>query len=298
MGKLLDKIFGTHSEQEIKKIMPMVDTIDALSETMKGKTDAELKAYTDVFKKRLNQGETLDDILIEAFAVCREAATRVLHLTPYKVQLIGGIVLHQGRIAEMKTGEGKTLVATLPVYLNALTEKGVHVVTVNDYLAKRDSEWMGKLYTFLGLKVGLIVYGMTKEEKQEAYNSDITYCTNNELGFDYLRDNMVTRKEELVLRELHFAIVDEVDSILIDEARTPLIISGAGEQSSDLYKRADNFAKTLKKKVVIEEESGGKLKRIMDIASADEEDDYSEDKPDYIVDEKNRTASLTPKGVE
>ncbi|MFA5152024.1 MAG: preprotein translocase subunit SecA [Clostridia bacterium] len=298
MGKLLDKIFGTHSEQEIKKIMPLVEAIDALAESMKEKTDSELKAYTDIFRKRLEEGQTLDDILVEAFAVCREAATRVLHLTPYKVQLIGGIVLHQGRIAEMKTGEGKTLVATLPVYLNALAGKGVHVVTVNDYLAKRDSEWMGKLYNFLGLSVGLIVYGMSKEEKQKAYNSDLTYCTNNELGFDYLRDNMVTRKEELVQRELQFAIVDEVDSILIDEARTPLIISGAGEQSSDMYKRADNFAKTLKKKVVIEEESGGKLQRIMDMTSGTEDDDYSEDKPDYIVDEKNRTASLTPKGVD
>ncbi|HQC67955.1 MAG: preprotein translocase subunit SecA [Firmicutes bacterium ADurb.Bin099] len=298
MGRILDKIFGTYSDREIKKILPLVEDIEALADEMKGKTDAQLRAYTDVFKQRLKDGETLNDILVEAFAVCREASTRVLHMTPYKVQLIGGIVLHQGRIAEMKTGEGKTLVATLPVYLNALSGKGVHVVTVNDYLAKRDSEWMGKLYNFLGLSVGLIVYGLTKEQRENAYNSDITYCTNNELGFDYLRDNMVTRKEELVQRDLHFAIVDEVDSILIDEARTPLIISGAGEQSSDLYKRADNFAKTLKKKVVIEEESGGKLQRIMELTGQEEEDEYAPDKPDYIVDEKNRTASLTPKGVE
>ncbi|HPL08523.1 MAG TPA: preprotein translocase subunit SecA, partial [Clostridia bacterium] len=298
MGRILDKIFGTYSDREIKKILPLVEDIEALADEMKGKTDAQLRAYTNLFKQRLEDGETLDDILVEAFAVCREASTRVLHMTPYKVQLIGGIVLHQGRIAEMKTGEGKTLVATLPVYLNALSGKGVHVVTVNDYLAKRDSEWMGKLYNFLGLSVGLIVYGLTKEQRENAYNSDITYCTNNELGFDYLRDNMVTRKEELVQRELHFAIVDEVDSILIDEARTPLIISGAGEQSSNLYKRADNFAKTLKKKVVIEEDSGGKLQRIMELTGQEEEDEYAPDKPDYIVDEKNRTASLTPKGVE
>ena len=286
MGRILDKIFGTYSDREIKKILPLVEDIEALADEMKGKTDAQLRAYTNLFKQRLKDGETLDDILVEAFAVCREASTRVLHMTPYKVQLIGGIVLHQGRIAEMKTGEGKTLVATLPVYLNALSGKGVHVVTVNDYLAKRDSEWMGKLYNFLGLSVGLIVYGLTKEQRENAYNSDITYCTNNELGFDYLRDNMVTRKEELVQRDLHFAIVDEVDSILIDEARTPLIISGAGEQSSDLYKRADNFAKTLKKKVVIEEESGGKLQRIMELTGQEEEDEYAPDKPDYIVDEK------------
>ena len=298
MGRILDKIFGTYSDREIKKILPLVEDIEALADEMKGKTDAQLRAYTNLFKQRLEDGETLDDILVEAFAVCREASTRVLHMTPYKVQLIGGIVLHQGRIAEMKTGEGKTLVATLPVYLNALSGKGVHVVTVNDYLAKRDSEWMGKLYNFLGLSVGLIVYGLTKEQRENAYNSDITYCTNNELGFDYLRDNMVTRKEELVQRDLHFAIVDEVDSILIDEARTPLIISGAGEQSSNLYKRADNFAKTLKKKVVIEEDSGGKLQRIMELTGQEEEDEYAPDKPDYIVDEKNRTASLTPKGVE
>ncbi len=297
MGKLLDRIFGTYSEKEIKKIIPMVDAIEALADEMGRKTDEELKEYTNIFKKRIKEGQDLDDILVEAFAVCREASTRVLHMTPYRVQLIGGIVLHQGRIAEMKTGEGKTLVATLPVYLNALSGRGVHVVTVNDYLAKRDSEWMGKLYNFLGLSVGLIAYGMTKQEKQDAYNSDITYCTNNELGFDYLRDNMVTQKEDLVQRELAFAIVDEVDSILVDEARTPLIISGAGEESSPLYKAADFFARGLKKKVIIEEDSGGKIQRIMDLA-AQEEDEYAEDKPDYIVDEKNRTASLTPKGVD
>ncbi|MFA7673824.1 MAG: preprotein translocase subunit SecA, partial [Clostridia bacterium] len=297
MGRLIDKIFGTHSEQEIKKLMPMVDAIEALTDEMHSKTDGELKEYTDVFRNRLKSGESMDDILVEAFAVCREAATRVLHETPYRVQLLGGIVLHQGRIAEMKTGEGKTLVATLPVYLNAITGKGVHVVTVNDYLAKRDSEWMGKLYNFLGLTVGLIVYGLTKEEKQKAYNCDITYCTNNELGFDYLRDNMVTRKEELVQRGLEFAIVDEVDSILIDEARTPLIISGAGEKSSDMYKRADSFAKTLKKEVVIDEGNTSKIQRIVD-GQKDDEDEYSADKPDYIVDEKNRNATITPKGVE
>lgn len=297
MGRLLDKIFGSHSEQEMKKLIPMVDAIEALADKMHSKTDNELRECTDIFRNRIKNGETMDDILVETFAVCREAATRVLHETPYKVQLLGGIVLHQGRIAEMKTGEGKTLVATLPVYLNAVTGKGVHVVTVNDYLAKRDSEWMGKLYNFLGLTVGLIVYGLTKEEKQKAYNSDITYCTNNELGFDYLRDNMVTKKEDLVQRGLEFAIVDEVDSILIDEARTPLIISGAGEKSSDMYKRADSFAKTLKKEVVIDEGNTSKIQRIVD-GQKDDADEYSVDKPDYIVDEKNRTASITPKGVE
>ncbi|SHJ16077.1 protein translocase subunit secA [Clostridium cavendishii DSM 21758] len=242
---LLNKIFGTYSEREVKRVIPIVDKIEALDETMQKLSDDELKAKTIEFKERLQKGETLDDILPEAFAVCREASVRVLGMKHYKEQLIGGVVLHQGRISEMKTGEGKTLVATLPAYLNGLSGNGVHVVTVNDYLAKRDMEWMGQLYSFLGLTTGVIVHELNNDQRRESYNSDITYGTNNEFGFDYLRDNMVVYKEERVQRPLNFAIVDEVDSILIDEARTPLIISGAGEKSTDFYKIADFFVKRL-----------------------------------------------------
>ncbi|MBP5730952.1 MAG: preprotein translocase subunit SecA [Clostridia bacterium] len=280
---LFDKIFGTYSERAIKQIKPVVAEINALEPEMEKKTDAELRGMTDAFKARLAAGEELDDILPEAFAVVREAAKRVLGQRHYDVQLIGGIVLHQGRIAEMKTGEGKTLVSTLPAYLNALTGKGVHLVTVNDYLAKRDSEWMGKIYTFLGLTVGCIVHDLTPDERRAAYNCDITYATNNELGFDYLRDNMVIYKQQLVQRDLNFAIVDEVDSILIDEARTPLIISGAGNKSSELYERADGFVSNLKALVIKETDN----KDLME--------DVTED---YIVDEKARTATLTTVGVQ
>ena len=280
---LFEKIFGTYSDRAIKQIKPIVDEINSLEPTMKEKSDSELKEMTSIFKKRLAEGEDLDDILPEAFAVVREAAWRVLGQRHYDVQLIGGIVLHQGRIAEMKTGEGKTLVSTLPAYLNALSGKGVHLVTVNDYLAKRDSEWMGKIYNFLGLTVGVIVHDLKPKERQAAYACDITYATNNELGFDYLRDNMVRYKENLVQRELNFAIVDEVDSILIDEARTPLIISGAGAKSSDMYEKADDFVRTLSKIVIKETDS----KSLME--------DVTED---YIVDEKARTATLTAYGVE
>ena len=280
---LFEKIFGTYSDRALKQIKPIVEQINKLETTMKAKSDIELKEMTNIFKDRLSKGETLDDLLPEAFAVVREAAWRVLGQRHYDVQLIGGIILHQGRIAEMKTGEGKTLVSTLPAYLNALSGKGVHLVTVNDYLAKRDSEWMGKVYGFLGLTVGVIVHDMTPEQRQKAYNCDITYATNNELGFDYLRDNMVIYKNRLVQRELNFAVVDEVDSILIDEARTPLIISGAGAKSSDMYERADNFVCTLSKKVIKEQDN----KDLMD--------DVTED---YIVDEKAKTATLTKYGVE
>ena len=247
-------LFKTYSEKEVKRIMPLVTKINGLEEEISKLSDAELRNKTEEFKNRLEQGETLDDLLPEAFAVVREASKRVLGMRHFDVQLIGGIILHQGRIAEMKTGEGKTLVATLPVYLNALTGEGVHVITVNDYLAKRDSEWMGKVYRFLGLTVGLVIAGMNPKQKQEAYACDVTYGTNNEFGFDYLRDNMVIYKEQLVQRKLKYAIVDEIDSILIDEARTPLIISGRGSKSSDLYKKADNFVKRLKSKVIVEED--------------------------------------------
>ncbi|MBO4327465.1 MAG: preprotein translocase subunit SecA [Clostridia bacterium] len=279
---LFDKIFGTYSDRAIKQVKPIVNEINALEPEMEKKSDAELRAMTGIFKERLAKGEDLDDILPEAFAVVREAAKRVLGQRHYDVQLLGGIVLHQGRIAEMKTGEGKTLVSTLPAYLNALTGKGVHLVTVNDYLAKRDSEWMGKIYSFLGLTVGCIVHDLTADERRAAYNCDITYATNNELGFDYLRDNMVIYKQQLVQRDLNFAIVDEVDSILIDEARTPLIISGAGNKSSELYERADAFVSGLKALVIKETDS----KDLME--------DVTED---YIVDEKARTATLTTIGV-
>jgi len=283
MAKLLEKIFGTYSDRELKRIMPIVDKIESLEPEIQALTDEQLKAKTPEFKERLAKGETLDDILPEAFAVVREASRRVLGMRHFRVQLIGGIVLHQGRIAEMKTGEGKTLVATLPVYLNALEGKGVHVVTVNDYLAKRDSEWMGKVYRFLGLSVGLIVHGLNSDERRYSYNCDITYGTNNEFGFDYLRDNMVIYKENMVQRELNYAIVDEVDSILIDEARTPLIISGAGDKSTDMYKKADSFVRRLKAKVFVQTD---------DKESNDEIDE------DYIVDEKAHTAVLTAKGVK
>ncbi len=283
---LFSKIFGTYSEKEVKRVMPIVDKINGLEPEILKLSDEELRGKTQEFKKRLNEGETLDDILPEAFAVVREASKRVLGMRHFDVQLIGGIILHQGRIAEMKTGEGKTLVATLPVYLNALTGKGVHVVTVNDYLAKRDSEWMGKLYKFLGLSVGLVIAGMNSEQKQKAYNSDITYGTNNEYGFDYLRDNMVIYKNDMVQRPLNYAIVDEIDSILIDEARTPLIISGTAAESSVLYSQADDFVKRLKSKVLVEE----------DIKDFDQEEDN--EKYDYIVDLKAKSATLTQKGIK
>ncbi|HHW48966.1 MAG TPA: preprotein translocase subunit SecA [Clostridiaceae bacterium] len=283
--KLIERIFGTYSDRELKRITPIVDKIESLEAEMKKLDDTALRDKTNEFKERLSKGETLDDILPEAFAVVREASSRVLGMRHFRVQLIGGIVLHQGRIAEMKTGEGKTLVATLPVYLNALEGNGVHVVTVNDYLAKRDSEWMGKIYKFLGLSVGLIVHGLSSEERRRAYNCDITYGTNNEFGFDYLRDNMVIYKEDMVQRELNYAIIDEVDSILIDEARTPLIISGAADKSTDMYKKANAFVSRLKAKVFTEVDD----KQYID----DIEEDY-----DYIVDEKARTATLTAKGVK
>ena len=243
------KLFKSYSEKEVKRVRPIVNKINSLEPEMEKLSDHELRGKTEYFKNELANGKTLDDILPEAFAVVREASKRALGMRHFDVQLIGGIILHQGRIAEMKTGEGKTLVATLPVYLNALEGKGVHVITVNDYLAKRDSEWMGKLYKFLGLSVGLVVNGMDPDQKQKAYNADITYGTNNEFGFDYLRDNMVIYKNQLVQRGLNYAIVDEIDSILIDEARTPLIISGRANQSSDLYKKANDFVKRLTPKV-------------------------------------------------
>lgn len=282
MRKLIEKIIGSYSQRELKRVYPIVEEIEEYEKDFEKLSDFDLKAKTPDFKKRLSEGETLDDILPEAFATVREASKRVLNMRHFNVQLIGGIVLHQGRIAEMKTGEGKTLVATLSVYLNALEGKGVHVITVNDYLAKRDSEWMGKIYNFLGLSVGLIVHGLNNNERRKAYNCDITYGTNNEFGFDYLRDNMVIYKEERVQRKMNYCIVDEVDSILIDEARTPLIISGAGDKSTDLYKTADSFVKRLKAKVFTE---------------TDDKATYEEVTEDYIVDEKANTASLTEHGI-
>ena len=281
----LNKIFKSYSEKEVKRVMPLVEQINGLEESMAKLSDEELRNKTTEFKGRLANGETLDDLLPEAFAVVREASKRVLGLRHFDVQLIGGIILHQGRIAEMKTGEGKTLVATLPAYLNALSGEGVHIVTVNDYLAKRDSEWMGKVYRFLGLSVGLIIAGMKPNEKQDAYNCDITYGTNNEFGFDYLRDNMVIYKNQLVQRKLSYAIVDEIDSILIDEARTPLIISGRANKSSDLYKKADSFVRKLQAKVIVEED-------VKDEAQAEDNENY-----DYIVDLKAKSATLTQKGI-
>ncbi|SHI39307.1 preprotein translocase subunit SecA [Lutispora thermophila] len=292
----LTKIFGNQNDREIKKLEKIVDAIEALEPQMEALSDAELRAKTDEFKSRLANGETLDDLLVEAFAVVREASRRVLGMRHFRVQLIGGIVLHQGRIAEMKTGEGKTLVATLPVYLNALEGKGVHVVTVNDYLATRDSQWMGKVYNFLGLSVGLIVHGLDHAQRQAAYNSDITYGTNNEFGFDYLRDNMVIYKDQMVQRELNYAIVDEVDSILIDEARTPLIISGVGEKSTHLYYLADNFVKTLKRGADTKDES--KAEMLAKYFDGQEEDEEAiKNRGDYTVDPKARTVMLTEEGI-
>ena len=279
-------LFKTYSEKEVKRVKPLVEKINGLEDEISKLSDNELRGKTEYFKKQLQEGKTLDDILPEAFAVVREASKRVLGLRHFDVQLIGGIILHQGRIAEMKTGEGKTLVATLPVYLNALEGKGVHVITVNDYLAKRDSEWMGKLYKFLGLTVGLVIAGMDPKQKQEAYHADVTYGTNNEFGFDYLRDNMVIYKDQLVQRGLHYAIVDEIDSILIDEARTPLIISGRANESSDLYKKANDFVRRLTPKVIVEED-------VKDFEQAEDNEKY-----DYIVDLKAKSASLTQKGIK
>ena len=284
---LADKIFGTHSERELKRIYPIADKIEALRPAMQALSDEELKAKTPEFKKRLAEGETLDDLLPEAFAVVREAAKRVLNMEHFRVQLIGGIILHQGRIPEMRTGEGKTLVSTCPAYLNALEGKGVHVVTVNDYLAKRDAEWMGQVHEFLGLKVGVVLNSMTPSERQEAYNCDITYVTNNELGFDYLRDNMVVYKNNLVLRGLHYAIIDEVDSVLIDEARTPLIISGQSSKSTSLYEACDILARQMKRGKDLEEQS--KMDIIMGIEQ--------EETGDFIVNEKDKVVNLTAEGV-
>ncbi|MBQ2900960.1 MAG: preprotein translocase subunit SecA [Agathobacter sp.] len=284
---IFDRIFGTHSERELKRIYPIVDKVEALRDTMMALSDEELKAKTKEFKNRLANGETMDDILPEAYATVREAARRVLGMEHYRVQIIGGIVLHQGRISEMKTGEGKTLVSTLPAYLNALEGKGVHIVTVNDYLAKRDAEWMGQVHEFLGLKVGVVLNSMTNDERREAYKCDITYVTNNELGFDYLRDNMVIYKEQLVLRDLHYAIVDEVDSVLIDEARTPLIISGQSGKSTKLYEACDILARQLQRGEDVEEYS--KMDAIMGIEQ--------QETGDFVVNEKDKVVNLTEAGV-
>ncbi|MBE5865747.1 MAG: preprotein translocase subunit SecA [Lachnospiraceae bacterium] len=286
--KLTEKLFGTHSSRELKRIMPIVEKIESLRPTMQALSDEELKGKTEEYKKRLAEGETLDDLLPEAFATVREAGKRVMNMEHYRVQLIGGIILHQGRIAEMRTGEGKTLVSTLPAYLNALEGKGVHVVTVNDYLAKRDAEWMGQVHEFLGLKVGVVLNGMTSEERQEAYRCDITYVTNNELGFDYLRDNMVIYKEQLVLRDLNYAIIDEVDSVLIDEARTPLIISGQSGKSTALYQACDILARQLKRGDDMKELS--KMDAIMGVTQ--------EETGDFIVNEKDKVINLTDAGIE
>lgn len=285
---IVEKIFGTHSEKELKRIYPIVDKIEALDSTMSALSDEELKHKTVEFKERLAKGETLDDLLVEAYATVREAASRVLGMKHYRVQIIGGIVLHQGRIAEMRTGEGKTLVSTLPAYLNALEGKGVHIVTVNDYLAKRDAEWMGQVHEFLGLKVGVILNSMDKDERREAYNCDITYITNNELGFDYLRDNMVIYKEQLVQRELHYAIVDEVDSVLIDEARTPLIISGQSGKSTDLYRMCDYLARRMQRG-----SSDGEISKLDMMTGVDIEEDG-----DFLVNEKDKNVMLTAQGVK
>ena len=280
---LLKKLFGTSSEREVKAISPIVDKIEALDAEYSALTDEQLQAKTQEFKDRYQNGESLDDLLPEAFAACREAAWRVLGMKPYRVQLIGGIILHQGRIAEMKTGEGKTLVATLPAYLNALTGRGVHIVTVNDYLAKRDSEWMGKVYRFMGLTVGLVIHDIQPKDRKASYAADITYGTNNEFGFDYLRDNMAIYKQEQVQRGHNFAIVDEVDSILIDEARTPLIISGMGDKSTQLYDMAESLVARMKKYVVAEVDS--------------KEEEAEDIDADYVVDEKAKTATLTARGI-
>lgn len=284
---IVEKLFGTHSERELKIIEPIVNKIESLRSDMMALSDEELRAKTTEFKKRLAEGDTLDGIMPEAYAVVREAARRVINQEHYRVQLIGGIILHQGRIAEMRTGEGKTQTCLLPAYLNALEGKGVHVVTVNDYLAKRDAEWMGQIHQFLGLKVGVVLNSMTSEERREAYNCDITYVTNNELGFDYLRDNMVIYKEQLVLRDLHFAIIDEVDSILIDEARTPLIISGQSGKSTKLYEACDILARQLEKG------SGTELTKMAAIMGEE-----LEEEGDFIVNEKDKNVVLTAEGVE
>ncbi|MDD5998468.1 MAG: preprotein translocase subunit SecA [Lachnospiraceae bacterium] len=285
---IFEKVFGTHSEKEIKRIQPLVDKILALDESMQALSDEELRGKTEEFKKRLSEGETLDDLLVEAFAVVREAAVRTLGMKHYPVQIMGGILLHQGRIPEMRTGEGKTLVSTLPAYLNALEGKGVHIVTVNDYLAKRDAEWMGQIHEFLGLKVGVILNSSSNEERREAYNCDITYVTNNELGFDYLRDNMVIYKEQLVQRDLHYAIVDEVDSVLIDEARTPLIISGQSGKSTELYRMCDLLARRMKRG-----QGDGELSKMDAIMGVDIEEDG-----DFLVNEKDKQVMLTAQGVK
>ena len=286
--KLTEKIFGTHSQRELKRILPIVDSIEALRPQMMELTDEQMKAKTEEFKGRLENGETLDDILPEAYALVREAARRVLKTEHYRVQLIGGVIMHQGRIAEMKTGEGKTQTFLLPAYLNALEGKGVHVVTVNDYLAKRDAEWMGQVHEFLGLTVGVVLNSMSSEERQKAYRCDITYVTNNELGFDYLRDNMVIYKEQLVLRDLHFAIIDEVDSVLIDEARTPLIISGQSGKSTALYEMCDMLARQMKRGDDMQQLS--KMDALMGIVQ--------EETGDFIVNEKDKVINLTAAGVE
>ena len=284
---IVQKIFGTHSERELKRIEPLVKQIEDFRDSMQALSDEELKGKTKEFKKRLSEGETLDDLLPEAYAVVREAARRVLNMEHFRVQLIGGIILHQGRISEMKTGEGKTLVSTLPAYLNALEGKGVHVVTVNDYLAKRDAEWMGQVHEFLGMRVGVVLNSMKPDERREAYGCDITYVTNNELGFDYLRDNMVIYKEQLVLRDLHFAIIDEVDSVLIDEARTPLIISGQSGKSTKLYEACDILARQMARGADVEDLS--KIDAIMGIEQ--------EESGDFIVNEKDKVVNLTADGV-
>ena len=285
---IIEKIFGTHSEREVKLVMPLVEKIESLRPKMMELSDAQLRALTIEYKRRYNEGESLDSLLPEAYATVREAARRVLDMEHYPVQLIGGIILHQGRIAEMRTGEGKTLVATLPAYLNALTGRGVHVVTVNDYLANRDAEWMGQVHEFLGLTVGVVLNSMKPEERRAAYNCDITYVTNNELGFDYLRDNMVIYKEQLVLRELAYAIIDEVDSVLIDEARTPLIISGQSGKSTKLYEVCDVLARQLKRGEDMEDLS--KMDAIMGIER--------EETGDFIVNEKDKFVTLTAQGVQ
>ena len=282
------KLFGTHSERELKRIYPIVDKVESYRDQMAALSDDELKAKTKEYKERLEKGETLDDLLPEAYATVREAARRVLGMEHYRVQIIGGIILHQGRIAEMKTGEGKTLVSTLPAYLNALEGKGVCIVTVNDYLAKRDSEWMGQVHEFLGLTVGVVLNSMDNDERREAYNCDITYVTNNELGFDYLRDNMVIYKEQLVQRDLHYAIIDEVDSVLIDEARTPLIISGQSGKSTKLYEACDILAQQMTRGEDVPEYS--KMDAIMGIEQ--------EETGDFIVNEKDKVVSLTQDGVK
>ncbi len=291
MKNIFEKLFGSYSEREIKRIDSTVDQIENLEKTISTLEDQELKEKTQEFRERLKNGESLDDILPEAYAVVREASTRVLGMKHFRVQLVGGVILHQGRIAEMKTGEGKTLAATLPVYLNALEGKGVHVVTVNDYLAKRDRDWMGKIYNFLGLSVGCLIHGISKEERKQAYQLDITYGTNNEFGFDYLRDNMVIRKEDMVQKDLNYCIIDEVDSILIDEARTPLIISGQGDENTSQYFQANSFAKTLKGRKQDPDEKIGKMDMIMG-------EGYKEETVDFIVDEKGKNVTLTERGVE